>query len=182
MFTAAANPKAIWNSRWSAPEITEPRRSGDGKPESKQADVFAFGMLAVEVFTGEVPFQKHAPAVAALCVLKGERPEKPRNAQQIGLTGEMWELLESCWHQDPEKRPTMEEVVRRWQRSVRNEGKRDAADTQTPPSHDQLRETPPAPGPSRPLPEVTHSTPSEFFSPGGYRFQALMHRSRASET
>ena len=33
----------------------------------------------------------------------------------------MWKLLESCWLQNPKKRPTMEEVVRRWQKIVEND-------------------------------------------------------------
>ena len=42
----------------------------------------------------------------------------PDNAQAVGLTDEIWKILESCWQQNPKKRPTMEEVVRRWQNLV----------------------------------------------------------------
>ena len=86
--------------------------------ESKPADVFAFAMFAVEVFTGNIPFEGRTFTTAALDALEGKRPEIPGNAQEMGLTGEMLKFLESCWHQDPEKRPTMEEVVRRWRRFV----------------------------------------------------------------
>ena len=37
----------------------------------------------------------------------------PENSQATGLTNEMRELIDSCWQQDPEERPTMDEVVRR---------------------------------------------------------------------
>jgi serine/threonine protein kinase len=119
-FAVAAAPGVIGTSRWLAPEIIDPSDNGDGisAMESKPADVFAFAMLAVEVFTGSVPFEGQTSAMAASRVLRGERPEMPGNAQDVGLTGEMWKLLESCWQQDPEKRPTMDEVVRRWQKFV----------------------------------------------------------------
>ena len=86
--------------------------------ESKPADVFAFAMLAMEVFTGKMPFDKQKSEAVVLSILRGSRPEMPKDAHAVGLTSEMWKLLESCWQQDPKKRPTMEEVVRRWQKFV----------------------------------------------------------------
>jgi len=86
--------------------------------ESKPADVFSFAMLAVEVFTGAPPLKERMPAKAAYDILMGERPEMPGNAQVVGLTAEIWKLLEKCWHQNPGERPTMGEVVRRWRTFV----------------------------------------------------------------
>ena len=90
--------------------------------ESKAADVFAFGMFAVEVFTGKIPFEEQKNEAVVLRISQGGRPEMPGNAQAIGLTVEIWNLLESCWRQDPKKRPTMGEVVRRWQKFVGDDG------------------------------------------------------------
>ncbi|KAF9646894.1 kinase-like protein [Thelephora ganbajun] len=119
-FTVAATPGAVGGSRWLAPEIIIPPRKGNGIPvmESKAADVFAFGMFAVEVFTGKIPFEEQKNEAVVLRISQGGRPEMPPNARAVGLTGEMWKLLESCWQQTPKKRPTMEEVVRRWQKFV----------------------------------------------------------------
>ena len=83
--------------------------------ESKAADVFAFGIFAAELYTGTAPFETETHAVAAQNHGKGKRPEMSENAQQRGLTDEIWKLLERCWEQKPNKRPLMEEVVRRWQ-------------------------------------------------------------------
>ena len=88
--------------------------------ESKPADVFAFAMFAVEVFTGKVPFPELKNEAVVLRILRGGRPEMPGDAEAIGLTGDMWKLLESCWQQNPKKRPTMQEVVRRWGQFVEN--------------------------------------------------------------
>ena len=86
--------------------------------ESKPADVFAFAMFAVEVFTGKIPFDKQKNEAVVASILRGSRPEMPKDAHAVGLTDEMWKLLQRCWQQDPDKRPTMEEVVRRWQKFV----------------------------------------------------------------
>lgn len=89
--------------------------------ESKAADVFAFGMLAVEVFTGKVPFGGKKDEAVLLLISNGGRPEMPPNAQEVGLTAEMWNVVESCWKQNPNKRPTMQEVAKKWQRFVEND-------------------------------------------------------------
>ena len=122
-FTVAATPGAVGTSRWSPPEFINPVIDGGVRPvmESKAGDVFSFAMLAMEVLTGAPPLAGRRPAKAAYDILEGCRPDMPGNAQAIGLTAEMWKLLESCWHQDPEERPTMEVVVRRWRKFVKHD-------------------------------------------------------------
>ena len=88
--------------------------------ESKAADVFAFAMFAVEVFTGKIPFEEQKNEAVVLRISRGGRPELSASAQAVGLTGEIWKLLESCWQQNPKKRPTMEEVVKKWQKFVQH--------------------------------------------------------------
>ena len=75
-------------------------------------------MFAVEVFTGKVPFEDETQAISALWILRGVRPGLPEDGQAVGLTDEIWELLETCWQENPKKRPTMEEIVRRWEKFV----------------------------------------------------------------
>lgn len=100
-----------------------PHRKGNATQvmESKSADAFAFGMLAVEVFTGRIPFEEHRDEIVVLHILQGDRPEIPQNAQDSDLTAEMWTLLESCWQHNPNRRPTMRKVVRKWQRFISND-------------------------------------------------------------
>lgn len=119
-FTVVATPGAIGASRWLAPEILNPFHGSDGTlvVESKPADVFAFAMVAVEVFTGKVPFEGRRNEAVVVRILQGQRPEMPVNFQGVGLTDETWKLLKKCWQQSPGKRPTMKEVVRRWEMLV----------------------------------------------------------------
>lgn len=79
--------------------------------ESKAADMFAFGMLAVEVFTGNVPFVEQSNQEVVFQILGGVRPGMPENAKEVGLTAQMWKLITSCWQENPKKRPTIGEVV-----------------------------------------------------------------------
>ena len=122
-FTVAATPGAVGTSRWLAPEIISPSRKGTGMPvmESKPADVFAFSMLAVEVFTGKIPFEEQKNEAVVLRISRGGRPEMPENAQAVGLTDEIWKVLESCWQQNPKKRPMMDEVVGRWRKFIEHD-------------------------------------------------------------
>jgi hypothetical protein len=43
--------------------------------ETKAADVFAFEMFAVEVFTGKIPFEEQKNETVVLCVSQGGRTD-----------------------------------------------------------------------------------------------------------
>ena len=117
IFTIAATPGVAGSSRWLAPEIINPLGKASFKPltASKPADVFAFAMLAVEVFTGRVPFGNVKNEAVVIQIAGGKRPAKPQAAEQLGLTAEMWKFIEKCWNANPNKRPTIDEVVRTWE-------------------------------------------------------------------
>ena len=129
-FTIAATPGVFGTSRWLAPEIIDPPRKGRCRPlvESKPADVFAFAMLAIEVFTGKVPFWGQKNEAVVIRIVQGGRPNMPENARLVGLTSEMWKFLEICWHQNPRKRPTMDVVVRRWEKFVEQDNDREVTE------------------------------------------------------
>ena len=116
-FTIAATPGVAGSSRWLAPEIIDPPNKATPTPTtaSKAADVFAFAMLAVEVFTGKVPFSNLKNESVVVQIVGGKRPEKPQAAEQLGLTVEMWKFIEKCWNANPDKRPSINEVVRAWE-------------------------------------------------------------------
>ena len=124
IFTVLVTPEVAGTSRWLAPEIINPSRGNNGMLvlEAKPADVFAFAMLAVEIFTDKVPLEELKNEAVVPWILEGGRPKMPESARAVGLTGEMWQLLESCWRHNPETRPNMEEVVRRWQKFGEHNG------------------------------------------------------------
>ena len=123
-FTGIATLDAVGNSRWLSPELISPAQKRGSAPvtESKAADVYAFGMVVLEIFTGKIPFdQESSEAGVVLHISRGGKPKAPANAQELGLTNEMWHLLERCWHEDPKERPSMEEVVKIWRRFVKDD-------------------------------------------------------------
>lgn len=86
---------------WMAPELMT-----DGQPTLK-ADVFSFYVLMWEVMTGKIPHEnKGAVTIMRLVAKKNKRLELPPD-----LPDQLVELFEQCWDADPEKRPSMEEVV-----------------------------------------------------------------------
>ncbi|KAF9646885.1 kinase-like protein [Thelephora ganbajun] len=123
IFTTAATPGVAGSSRWLAPEIIDlpSKASSESLVASKSADVFAFAMLAVEVFSGNVPFEDMNES-AVIHVANGMRPVRPQAAKQLGLTAEMWKFIKKCWNADPNKRPTINEVVGTWGGFVNGNG------------------------------------------------------------
>ena len=106
-------PETVGASRWLAPELIYPPTMP--VRVSKSTDVFAFAMLAVEVFSGDIPFGNIRNEAATAQIVRGGRPAKPQAAEQLGLTTEMWKFIEKCWSANPTERPTMDEVVRTWE-------------------------------------------------------------------
>ena len=74
-FTVAATPGAVGTPRCLAREIITPIRKGAATPvmESKPADIFTFGMLAIEVFTGETPSEEQKNEAVVLRISQGRR-------------------------------------------------------------------------------------------------------------
>ena len=115
-FMVAATPGVVGISRWLAPELIDPpRKKGNQQPTAtEQADIFAFAMLDIEVFTGELPFGDVRHESAILKIVRGQRPEKPHDAEIHGLTPDMWKFIQKCWHQNPAKRPDINTLVSAW--------------------------------------------------------------------
>ncbi|CAE6460957.1 unnamed protein product [Rhizoctonia solani] len=93
--------------RWTAPELFE------GQGHTRMTDVWALGMVLLEIFTGSVPYAKILSDVAPFKDIKKlilpERPEEhiPTGDAQADL---LWSLLNQCWAAGPMDRPTAEEV------------------------------------------------------------------------
>jgi serine/threonine protein kinase len=84
-----------------APELFEK------KPNSKKTDIYALGMVLWELVTGKSPFEKLLSDEEKIKekVLKGEREELPANCPKVFEC-----MIQACWHQEPDKRPTAQQV------------------------------------------------------------------------
>ena len=98
-----------------APELLHSTRFGleKGVP-SKEADIYALGMTVYQVLTGKWPFYPKRETEIMHVVISGVRPPKPENAEEIGMTEAVWELVRECWKEDRTKRPDISEVLRRF--------------------------------------------------------------------
>ncbi|KAJ6516327.1 kinase-like domain-containing protein [Mycena sanguinolenta] len=94
-------------ARYQAPELLESE-----SPNHYGSDVYAFGCVSYEILTGKVPFFELANEVAIILkVVKGVRPSRLEVISQ-----DLWFLLEDCWHQQTDQRPTMAAISQRLSR------------------------------------------------------------------
>lgn len=93
-----------------APELLYPSHFGfkDSEP-TKESDCYALGMVILEVLSGKVPFSGYSTFDVMQKVIKGEWPERPK---QACLTDNLWETLEECWSPQPKLRPPIKTVLR----------------------------------------------------------------------
>jgi serine/threonine protein kinase len=80
---------------------------------TKETDVFAFSMVALEILTGQIPyFYIRQDSTVIALVQDGTRPDQNR-CLPTTFTRPMWTLLGDCWKADPKERPDMTNVVQR---------------------------------------------------------------------
>src|SRR5581483_1901194 len=84
-----------------APEVLR------GKPYTKAADVYSFGIIMWEMTSG-IPVFNNVPHDfnLSLKICEGLRPKIVE-----GTEIEYAKLMERCWNSDPTKRPTAEELI-----------------------------------------------------------------------
>ncbi|KAL0578822.1 Rho guanine nucleotide exchange factor [Marasmius crinis-equi] len=93
--------------RWLAPELLL-----ENGVTSKASDIYAYGCVCYEIFTGQHPFPELPnEAAVTLAVNQGKRPSRPVEAKE--LTDLMWALMEKCWNATPSSRPDVDRVVSR---------------------------------------------------------------------
>ena len=111
-------------ARWTAPEVL------DEGPYSKEADIFSFAMIMIEVrrgrptmcqtldehrfvsmqvFTGAVPFNGQSHIAALSAIVQHKRPPRPAHPM---FTEDLWGLTQRCWYHEPHLRPEVSEVLR----------------------------------------------------------------------
>ena len=91
---------------WMAPELMRGVKYGPA------VDVYAYGMVLFEIISGEVPFEAryerdiHPARIVFDVVKNGLRPKLPLHA-----SGALTRLVERCWAQHAQDRPTFVEIL-----------------------------------------------------------------------
>ena len=87
-----------------------PELFSEGSMPSKEADMYAFGMVIYEVITGVHPFGRRR-IQELLLISGGVKPNRPEDPVAIGFGQGTWEFAERCWGENPERRPTAREAL-----------------------------------------------------------------------
>ncbi|THU93876.1 kinase-like protein [Dendrothele bispora CBS 962.96] len=97
--TATGSHVVEGTARWLAPECLMKMQ-----PVSYESDIYAFGCVCYELFTGLLPFHHCVHDVSVIFdLMNGARPERPLHCPQ--LSDQIWVIMQECWSEEPFARP-----------------------------------------------------------------------------
>ncbi|KAK1224258.1 hypothetical protein PQX77_012836 [Marasmius sp. AFHP31] len=94
--------------RWAAPELL-----WGGSDPTFATDIYSFGLVCIEVYSGQAPFAKLNEAAVLMAMHQGKRPSQPPRMPE-----DVWALVNRCWDQQSDLRPSAQEVCRELARIV----------------------------------------------------------------
>lgn len=112
--TTTLGIRQLYTLQFAAPELlADDAKSPSGKTRSKtpQSDVFAFGRLVLQAFTGTVPWPDLPLHTVFHKVLKNTIPERGDEATARGLDDKWWSVCTACWRTKPKDRPAISDIV-----------------------------------------------------------------------
>ncbi|KAG6818747.1 hypothetical protein H0H93_002155 [Arthromyces matolae] len=102
--------------RWQAPELFQDTdRPVDN---TQQSDAYALACVFYEIFTDNMPLIDIKDRAVTKSVQSGVRPKRPEPSSPSwtrGLNDVIWALMERCWNEKPNKRPSSGDVMRKLQ-------------------------------------------------------------------
>ncbi|KAF7326404.1 Kinase-like protein [Mycena venus] len=95
---------------WMAPELIDPDHFGCQFARTRSSDVYAFGCVCFEVYTGRPPFANLPELAAMMKIVNGERPARPTGSPVMSDT--LWRYVSTYWADNPAVRPEAQLVVK----------------------------------------------------------------------
>ncbi|KAF9254435.1 kinase-like protein [Marasmius fiardii PR-910] len=100
---------AMGTMRWLSPELLQP---GPASIPSRESDIYAYGCVCYEIFTGRLPFHELTDTLILFAILiNREHPSRPQDWDKS--RDSMWNMMAACWNETPSLRPKMVDVVAR---------------------------------------------------------------------
>jgi len=79
-----------------------------GLSVSRESDVWALGMLCIELLTGHPPFHGQSEGMVVVRIVTERFPERPFSAE---CQDRHWAFIRRCWEADPRTRPSANEAA-----------------------------------------------------------------------
>ncbi|KZP25803.1 kinase-like protein [Athelia psychrophila] len=80
---------------------------------TKSSDTYAFAMVVLEILTSRLPFfYLRQEYLVVILTEDGGRPDRVK-CLPTHFADEIWQLMEDCWHHDPQARPEMAATIPR---------------------------------------------------------------------
>lgn len=90
---------------WMAPEVIT------GKQYDASADIWSFGITALELTQGRAPLSRSAPASVLSHIASSPPPKMDRNAGVHSYSAAFADTISQCLQRDPSKRPTAQDLL-----------------------------------------------------------------------
>ena len=90
---------------WMAPEVIT------GKQYDASADIWSFGITALELTQGRAPLSRSAPSAVLTQVATAPPPKMERNGGVHTYSAAFADIVAQCLQKDPSKRPTAQELL-----------------------------------------------------------------------
>jgi serine/threonine protein kinase len=97
----------IGTPAWSSPEYLEANHQGE------KSDVWSWAVIAVELFTGDLPWPGLTPLQIISALQSGKRPPMPSTTGSDGCPQALAELVRQCWSTAVRSRPTFLDILSR---------------------------------------------------------------------